>query len=118
MQSLNAAFNSQEEAESAIRKLSALRGDQFRLEKIPGTEMAPKSTRVMEALTSPDHVDNYTDTDAIFTDSARPAFSVEASSTLGEFASPEALFSLSVNVPGSATEQARTVIKDAGGILS
>ena len=91
---MHAAFNSQDEAESAIRKLSALRGDQFRLERIPGTEA-----------------------DAIFTDSA-PGFSVEASSTLGEFASPEALFSLSVKIPGSATEQARTVIRDAGGILS
>ncbi|MBO9599904.1 MAG: hypothetical protein J7559_19045 [Cohnella sp.] len=118
MQSLHASFNSQEEAESAIRKLSALRGDQFRLEKIPGTEIAPKSTRVMEALTSPDHADNYTDTDEIFTDSALPAFSVEASSTLGEFASTEALYSLSVKVPGSATDQARSVIRDAGGILS
>lgn len=117
MQSLNAAFHCQDEAESAIRKLSALRGDQFRLERIPGTEMAPKLTGAMKALTSPDQADSYTDTDAIFTDSA-PAFSVEASSTLGEFASPEALFSLSVKVPGSATEQARTVIRQAGGILS
>ncbi|WP_027088266.1 hypothetical protein [Cohnella panacarvi] len=95
MQSLHAAFNSQEEAESAIRKLSALRGDQFRLEKIPSAE-----------------------SDEIFTDSAQPAFSVEASGTLGEIASPKALYSLSVNVPGSATEQARSVIRDAGGILS
>lgn len=95
MQSLHAAFNSQEEAESVIRKLSALRGDRFRLEKIPGSE-----------------------TDAIFTDSALTALSVEASSALGEFAGSEALYSLSVNVPGSATEQARTVIMDAGGILS
>ncbi len=95
MQSLHAAFNSQEEAESAIRKLSALRGDQFRLEKMPGTNK-----------------------DAIFTDSALSASSVEASGSLGEFASPEALYSLSVKVPGSASEQARKVIRDAGGNLS
>jgi hypothetical protein len=95
MQSLHAAFNSQEEAESAIRKLSALRGDQFRLEKMP-----------------------VSNSDAIFTDSAVPALSVEASSALGEIASPEALYSLSVHVPGSASEQARKVIRDAGGRLS
>ncbi|MFC5532105.1 hypothetical protein [Cohnella yongneupensis] len=114
MQSLQAAFNSQGEAESAIRKLSSLRADQFRLERLAGSGLAPRSTPVMEAMTS-SHA--FTDTDDIFTDAA-PAFAVESSSTLGEFASPEALFSLSVKVPGSAMEQARSVIQQAGGLLS
>ncbi|MFD0672103.1 hypothetical protein [Cohnella sp. GCM10027633] len=113
-QSLQAAFNSQHEAESAIRKLSSLRADRFRLEKLGSGIGEPASTGVMEAATEPH---DYTDTDGIFTDTAA-AFSVEASSTLGEFASPEALYSLSVEVPGSATEQAREVIRQAGGILA
>lgn len=114
MQSLQAAFNTQDEAESAIRKLSALRGDRFRLEKLGSGTDQPASTGAMEAIADPH---GFTDTGGVFTDSAA-ASSVEASSTLGEFASPEALYSLSVHVPGSVSEQAREVIRQAGGLLA
>lgn len=111
--SLKASFASQEQAESAIRKLSALRGDRFRLEKASSADpgRTPQAAMTSGRANVPG---DYTDTDEIFT-GGYGLYNEEASSNLGEFASPEALYSLSVQVPGSAAEQARTVILQNGG---
>jgi len=82
MKPLQAAFATQDQAESVIRKLSALRGDCFRLERIGG---------VMNA-------------------------NVEFSGELGASSKETtAEFTLAVNIPAAAAEQARTVIIGAGG---
>ncbi len=114
-QTLQASFASQDAAESAIRKLSALRGDNFRLEKKGSVDpgRTPQAALTSGRANVPG---DYTDTDEIYT-GGMGLYEAEASSNLGEFASPEALYSLSVQVPGLAAEQARTVLLQAGGTV-
>ena len=88
MQPLQAAFASQDQAESVIRKLSFLRGDRFRLERADGASGDLAGNGRQEA---------------------------EFGSDLGASASSE--FTLSVLIPTEAADQARTVIRQAGGEL-
>ncbi|TVY00515.1 hypothetical protein [Cohnella terricola] len=82
MQSLQAGFANQDQAESVIRKLSALRGDCFRLERAGGVKNA----------------------------------NFEFAGELGASSKVMAAeFTLAVNIPAAAVEQARTVIIGAGG---
>ncbi|BBI34752.1 hypothetical protein [Cohnella abietis] len=96
MQPLQAKFATQDQAESAIRKLSSLRSDCFRLEKI-----GPYSGQI-----------ETTEADALQSIDGLTATALEGSISLG---SPEAAFTLSASVPGLATDQARSVILQAGG---
>lgn len=80
MQSIQAEFTSQDQAESVMKKLGSLRGDRFRLERA-GVSLGDSR--------------------------------VEFAEEVGSNAPAE--FTLSANVPGDATEQARAVILQAGG---
>ncbi|QJD83665.1 hypothetical protein [Cohnella herbarum] len=107
MQPLQASFATQDQAESVIRKLASLRGDRFRLERASGN--ANQSSELSSASTA---------------DSDNPASSLLSNSRLeaSEELTPARLgssaeFTLSANVPGEATEQARTVILQAGGVI-
>ncbi|MFC4599330.1 hypothetical protein [Cohnella hongkongensis] len=87
MQPLQATFSTQAQAESVVRKLSALRADRFRLERADGS-----------AGSSP----------------GREPWNAEIGSELGADA---AEFTLAALVPTDALAQARTVIRQAGGQL-
>lgn len=92
-QTIQARFSSQEQAESAVRKLASLRGDCLRVERTSGS--APSFDSEMAA-----------DWDA-------PA---ESFGWSNEPANPQAgAFTLSANVPVMAAEQARTVVQESGG---
>ncbi|WP_239617436.1 hypothetical protein [Cohnella mopanensis] len=96
MQSLQAKFDTQDQAESVIRKLASLRGDRFRLER------ASSAGAVSSAP-------EFSQTTAL--DSR-----LEASEELTPAqTSSNAEFTLSAIVPGDASDQARTVILQAGG---
>ncbi|TJY43462.1 hypothetical protein E5161_06160 [Cohnella pontilimi] len=110
---IQARFATQEEAESAVRKLSSLRGDRFRLERESGgytrmaasemaSEPAPGAMNASEPAGAP--VQNFSGT-----------LANEFASDVGT--APAAAFTLSADVPASVTEQARRVIQDAGGEL-
>ncbi len=88
MQPLQARFASQDQAESVIRKLSALRGDRFRLERAG---------------------------EAFGTSTGNARQDSEFGSDLGMTAPSE--FTLSALIPTDAAEPARTVIRQAGGEL-
>jgi len=94
MQPLQARFATQDQAESAMRKLASLRSDRFRLERV-GHEAQTNTSELESTFTS----------------------NVEELSSSG-FTSSAAEFTLSANVPSEATEQARRVVLQAGGQLS
>ncbi|MFC5405137.1 hypothetical protein [Cohnella soli] len=96
MQPLHAGFETQDQAEAAIRKLGALRGDRFRLSR----------TSVPDAIGA---AGDMTD--------AGTEFSEEIGLTAAGFAPNAIEFTLSASVPGAAAEQARAVIEQAGGRL-
>ena len=95
MQAIQARFATQQQAEAAVRKLAALRGDQFRLER--------QGVGAADAAVSTD----LADMDALGALTEFQPVDGEVSSFLS--------FSLSAVVPAMATEQARSVIADAGG---
>lgn len=118
MQQLQSRFSSQDDAESAMRKLASLRSDRFRLERV--------SSDV--GVTPTSNSDDMLDTEAIggLTSSIMAGSAFQTSSGIMAFAdadqwgvSPEGgytpEFTLSANVPGEALEQARTVILQSGG---
>lgn len=93
---IQARFPSQEQAESAVRKLASLRGDCFRLERETGFPQAA--------------------TFALETEMANLDAPVESFGWANEpVRAGQASFSLSVQIPVGAAEQARTVIREAGG---
>jgi hypothetical protein len=114
---MQARFATQDQAESAMRKLAALRSDRFRLERVaaygdPGAEDAADSSQFVDGFTA-----------SVLAGSAIQSYSgVMASAVTGAEkwgVSPEsganAEFNLSADVPGAVAEQARTVILQAGG---
>lgn len=114
---LHARFATQDQAESVIRKLTALRGDEFRLERIadyPDKHRAP-------SLTAADSVDGV----SAAIPAIPPMQPFDATTTGVEMAAEPlgslenhnsaAAFVLSLNIPGAAAEQAVSVIRQAGG---
>jgi hypothetical protein len=107
MQPLQARFATQEQAEAAMRKLAALRSDRFRLERAALAE-APKGGGLEAGVFS----------ESAFYDSTALISGDETSSWGDESAGANtglAEFMLSAHVPSMATEQARTVVEQAGG---
>ncbi|WP_276356008.1 hypothetical protein [Cohnella caldifontis] len=98
MQSIQARFSSQEQAESAVRKLASLRGDCFRLEREGGFAQADASAGSFDA------------------EMAEMDAPVESFGWANEPASAGGTsFSLTAQIPAEAAEQARSVISAAGG---
>ncbi|KIL37170.1 hypothetical protein SD71_00005 [Cohnella kolymensis] len=115
MQFLRASFETQEAAESAVRKLSSLRSDGIRLERLSSNALADQDTDALTAtVMSGNDIQMYS--------GAMAAADVPSQewrvSRGGEQAAGSAPFALSVNVPGSVAEQARNVIQAAGGQMS
>ena len=100
---INATFGDQAQAESTVRKLRALRGDCFRIECL--------------GASTPD--DRLSSMRAEF--AAESDLTGERDQRRGEVPNfdPEQLgnqsFALSANIPALAVEQARSVIREAGG---
>ncbi|MFC5467085.1 hypothetical protein ACFPPD_00010 [Cohnella suwonensis] len=94
MQALHAGFETQDQAESAIRKLAALRSDRFRLSRATAGEAFGSETDLADASAE---------------------FAEEIGLTATGFAGNAIAFTLSANVPDKAREQARAVIEQAGG---
>jgi hypothetical protein len=91
---IEAKFATQEQAESVVRKLTALRGNRFRIERVqpPGAAAHPSSAH------------------AEFADEAGIGMtSADAGTDLP--------FSLSVQIPAMAVEQAISVIRAANGYV-
>ncbi|CAI6017713.1 hypothetical protein [Cohnella sp. JJ-181] len=111
---LEASFDSQEAAEAAVRKLTALRGDRFRMESAAaGADFGAKAGR-KEAIES-----------GIASIMLYGAAELEAAEELGtgaaEYnpaASKASAIHLSADIPGESVEQARRVIQDTGGTLA
>ncbi|QMV40448.1 hypothetical protein [Cohnella cholangitidis] len=103
MQPLQARFETQDQAESVIRKLASLRGDRFRLERFSGASSSPSSAQLPSAIGS---------SEASPLSDSRLEASVELTPSA---VTPVAEFTLSANVPEDAADQARTVIVQAGG---
>jgi hypothetical protein len=104
MQPLHASFDDQDQAEEAIRKLASLRGNRFRMERAvhgddfgSGAAVAPAAGTMNELAGE-----------------LLAGSSIEAGAELGH-EPPAALFSLSLDIPAEAAEQARKVIEQAGG---
>jgi hypothetical protein len=93
MQSMQARFATQDQAESVMRKLASLRSDCFRLER----------------------AGHYADSEASSLDYSPTALSLSSSVIEGTVVNPAEEFMLSANVPDAAKEQARNVIMQAGG---
>jgi hypothetical protein len=109
MQPLQASFATQDQAESVIRKLASLRGDRFRLER------AGVSGNALTSLAGATSSDSDSGDLSM---SARSDSRLEASEELTPTKQNSvAEFTLSANVPGNATDQARTVILQAGGVI-
>jgi hypothetical protein len=116
MQPLQARFATQDQAESAMRKLTALRSDGFRLERTAaydsaGAEAIVDLAQSLDGLTA----------SALASSTIQPSSGVMESEEAGNQwgFSPQGTssgdYTLSANVPGMAAEQARTVILQAGG---
>ncbi|THF72758.1 hypothetical protein [Cohnella fermenti] len=108
MQSLQASFRDQDQAEEAVRKLASLRANRFRMERTGGG--ADFGSR-LPAKTAEANAGMSRLSAELLGDSR-----LEAASELGTSASsggPE--FHLTVDVPAGAAEQARKVIRAAGG---
>ncbi|XID95395.1 hypothetical protein ACF3MZ_13140 [Paenibacillaceae bacterium WGS1546] len=111
MQPLQAGFASQDQAESAVRKLSALRGDRFRLERAEAAIDLGDSyahTADDSGMTAAVSAEGalYSGDSAAGADDRLP---------FGGAGSLE--YTLSASIPAEALEQARTVIRQAGGRL-
>jgi hypothetical protein len=90
---MQARFASQNQAESAMRKLASLRSDCFRLERAGHDNEAVDPSMV-----------------------TYPSIMSMTSTELENTSSPTVdEFTLSANVPGAVAEQARSVIMQAGG---
>jgi hypothetical protein len=100
MQPLQARFASQDEAESAIRKLASLRSDCFRLERVSSDGGVTNTADSDPMLSTSESMDGLTS-------------SIGAGSAFQDGYTAE--FTLSANVPDEAAEQARKVILQAGG---
>ncbi|MBW5444917.1 hypothetical protein GE107_02410 [Cohnella sp. CFH 77786] len=113
---IQARFSTQEQAESAVRKLASLRGDRFRIER--EAAYAQAGTPAIDADQSADGL-----TASVLAGSAVQSYSgVMASADaaangwgVGAEGAPAASFTLSANVPVMAAEQARSVLLGAGG---
>ncbi|WP_217597114.1 hypothetical protein [Cohnella sp. GbtcB17] len=111
---LEASFDSQEEAEAAVRKLTALRGDRFRMESAAaGADFGAKAGR-KDAIAS-----------GVASAMLYGGAELEAAEELGTGAaeySPAAskagAIHLTADIPGESVEQARRVIQDTGGTLA
>lgn len=111
---LEASFDSQEEAEAAVRKLTALRGDRFRMESAAaGADFGSKAGR-QDAIAS-----------GVASAMLYGGAELEAAEELGtgaaEYgpgASKAATIHLTADIPGESVEQARRVIQDTGGTLA
>lgn len=122
MQPMQARFATQEQAESVMRKLAALRSDCFRLERV-GTNTsadadADAGSPIMNASPSVDSFTASVIAGATFQSISNNMTSGDAAAhQYGE--SPEVglttEFTLSANVPDGSSEQARNVIIQAGG---
>lgn len=100
---INARFGSQEQAESAVRKLRALRGDCFRIEchGAGASEEGLSSSRMEFAA-----------------ESELTGETVQRQADATQFTPDQnggQSFSLSANIPDQAVDQARSVIQEAGG---
>ncbi|WP_256760172.1 hypothetical protein [Cohnella sp. WQ 127256] len=105
MQSLQAKFATQDQAESVMRKLASLRSDCFRLERVGSDTHG-------EGLSTPGLAGAGFQS-SLEVEASLDAAGFQANSTDSVGAS--SVFTLSANVPTEATEQARTVILQAGG---
>lgn len=103
MQPMHAAFEHQEQAEEAIRKLASLRANRFRMERAIHSPDFGSATAANAANLSE------------LTDKLLSSARVEAASELGT--EPSVPFSLSAHVPAEAFEQAKKVITQAGGSI-
>ncbi|MBB6675387.1 hypothetical protein [Cohnella nanjingensis] len=108
MQRLQASFTSQDQAEEAIRKLTALRGNRFRMAREGAG--ADFGSGVVDANAQMNAMAN-----SLLYGASEP----ELGDELGRSAvlESEAAFSLSADVPASAIEQARQVVAQAGGTV-
>ncbi len=121
MQPIQARFATQDQAESAMRKLASLRSDRFRLERVINGFGSSYGSDQAGAIQSSD-VDGLTASvlaGSAFQSSAGVMASADAAAhqygETPEGSGPVAEYTLSANVPGAAAEQARTVIEQAGG---
>jgi hypothetical protein len=115
MQLLRASFASQEAAESAVRKLTSLRSDGIRLERLSSNPEADQDAGSLTAtVLAGNGIQEYS--------GAMAAADVPSQEwRVARGGQPDAgtsQFTLSVNVPGSVAEQARNVILGAGGQMS
>lgn len=113
---MQAKFATQDQAESAIRKLAFLRGDRFRLERVGA--YADTGTPAIDASQSVDGLTASVLAGSAFQSSSGIMASADAAAHqwgVSPEGGPTAEFTLSANVPGEAAEQARTVILQAGG---
>ncbi|MEK0312987.1 hypothetical protein [Cohnella sp. 56] len=110
---LEASFDSQEEAEAAVRKLTALRGDRFRMESAAaGADFGSRAGQ-QNAIAS-----------GIASAMLYGGAELEAAEELGtgasEYgpgASKAAAIRLTADIPGESVERARKVISETGGTL-
>ena len=103
---ISARFRSQEQAESAVRKLRALRGDCFRIECHGDADAAADSLSSLQ-------VEFAAESD-LAGEIARPnAADSPSSAAADQLAEPS--FTLSASIPDQATDQAHSVIAEAGG---
>ncbi|WP_205699905.1 hypothetical protein [Cohnella luojiensis] len=121
MQPIQARFATQDQAESAMRKLASLRSDRFRLERVINGFGSSYASDQAGAIQSSD-VDGLTASllaGSAFQSSSGVMASADAVANqwdaTTEGSGPVSEFTLSANVPGEAAEQARTVIEQAGG---
>jgi hypothetical protein len=124
MQPLQARFATQDQAEAAMRKLAALRSDRFRLERAgAGTAGEAFASAEMQQPSQDAAIDGLAASVMEAGSAIQASAGVMASTDVTAWGvTPQssglvAEFTLSANVPDSATEQARTVIQQAGGEL-
>lgn len=113
-QTIQARFSDQEQAESAVRKLASLRGDNFRLER--ESPLTTSASPVPDANRQAGGLYGSVPEQAFDAELASMETPVEAfgwTRNVGE--APAASFSLSAVVPVMAAEQARRVVRDHGG---
>lgn len=104
MQSLQASFHHQEQAEEAVRKLVALRANRFRMERSGGgADFGSKQASADASMSE-------------LSASLIGASRTEAAAELGTDSAPgQPDFNLTVDVPAEAVEMARKVIASVGG---
>ncbi|WEK53074.1 MAG: hypothetical protein P0Y55_10745 [Candidatus Cohnella colombiensis] len=112
MQPLQATFATQEQAETAIRKLASLRSDQFRLERVSTNSGLATESSFVNAL-------DFGLTSGIANGaSLRSLGSSEGViSSISLDQAPFNAFELTAQVPKEAIGMAQTVISQAGGQL-